>query len=309
MLDVRQAEVAKGQSEVALLEARQTVTVEKLRLFQLLGVPAPDDPSFVTLPDTFPIIEPQWELASLLGEADVENPDLNSLRARESAARASERAAKSSWLPTLSFSAGWSGFTQEFTNSDFPVNQAEQGALAAVQQCQFADQYWLNPGLSPPVDCTSFALTPDRAQDIRERNEVFPFDFTGQPFRATLGISLPIFTQFSRQLQIAEASVLTDDAREAVRARELLVRTEVSQAYYSLLTAYETIGIQENNRTAAGEQLRLATERYRVGSGTFFELLDAQVAAQRAEADYINAIYAYHRAIATLEAAVGRPLR
>ena len=53
----------------------------------------------------------------------------------------------------------------------------------------------------------------------------------------------------------------------------------------------------------------LNAERYRVGSGTFFELLDAQVAAQRAEADYINAIYAYHRAIATLENAVGRPLR
>ena len=57
------------------------------------------------------------------------------------------------------------------------------------------------------------------------------------------------------------------------------------------------------------EQLRLATERYRVGSGTFFELLDAQLAALRAEADYINAVYAYHQAIATLEAAVGRPLR
>jgi outer membrane protein TolC len=46
-----------------------------------------------------------------------------------------------------------------------------------------------------------------------------------------------------------------------------------------------------------------------VGSGTFFELLDAQLAAQRADADYINAVYAYHRSVASLEAAVGRPLR
>jgi outer membrane protein TolC len=38
-------------------------------------------------------------------------------------------------------------------------------------------------------------------------------------------------------------------------------------------------------------------------------LLDAQLAAQTAEADYINAIYAYHQSIATLEDAVGRPLR
>jgi outer membrane protein TolC len=83
----------------------------------------------------------------------------------------------------------------------------------------------------------------------------------------------------------------------------------VSQAYYALQTAYETITIQEQNRVAADEGLRLASERYRVGSGTFFELLDAQLAAEQADRDYINAVYGYHRAISTLEAAVGRPLR
>ena len=83
----------------------------------------------------------------------------------------------------------------------------------------------------------------------------------------------------------------------------------MSQAYYGLQAAYETIGIQRQNQTAAGEALRLARERYRIGSGTFFELLDAQLAAQQAERDYINAVYGYHRAISMLEAAVGRPLR
>ncbi len=308
MLDVRQAEVARGQSEVALLQARQAVIIEKLRLFAFIGVPAPDDPSYVTLTDTFPVVSPTWELATLLAEAQVENPDLAALRAQASAARASERATKSTWLPTLSFSAGWSGFTQQFTNDQFLVDQARLGAQDAILQCEFANRDWLNAGATP-LDCTQFQLTPEEEADIRASNRVFPFDFTGQPFRASMTVSLPIFTQFGRPLQIAEASALADDAREAVRARELAVRTEVSQAYYGLQTAYETIGIQENNRVAAREQLRLATERYRVGSGTFFELLDAQVAAQGAEADYINAIYAYHQAIATLEAAVGRPLR
>jgi outer membrane protein len=77
----------------------------------------------------------------------------------------------------------------------------------------------------------------------------------------------------------------------------------------TLETAFQTIAIQDTNRTAAREQLQLATERYRVGSGTFFELLDAQVAGLRAETDYINAVYDYHKAVAALEAAVGKPLR
>jgi outer membrane protein len=316
ILDVRQAEVAKGRSDVALLQAQQSVKVEKLRLFQLMGVPAPEDPSVVVLPDTFPVLEPEWELGDLLAEAERENPSLIARRAQASAARAGERAAKSTWLPSLFFSAGWSGFTQQFTNTDpliqSAVTSAQLDADAAFQQCQFANNNWLNAGVTP-TDCSLFTLTPAQEQAIRDgitqQNAVFPFDFTSQPFSASMTISLPIFTQFSRLLEIAEASAATDDAREAVRARELQVRTDVSQAYYVLQAAYETIEIQERNRTAAEEQLRLATERYRVGSGTFFELLDAQVAAQSAEADYIAAIYAYHQAIATLEDAVGRPLR
>jgi outer membrane protein len=315
LLDVRQAEVAKGQSEVALLQARQLVIVNKLRLYQSMGIPAPD-PSTIVLADTFPVTEPLWDLEGLLAEADQANPDLIFLRANSSAARAGERAAKSEWLPSLSFSAGWSGFTQQFTDAEIAATNAVAGARssadAAVLQCDFSNDNWLNAG-STPLDCSQFALTPAMEDEIRQQalaqNSVFPWDFTSQPFSASVGISLPIFTQFSRPLRIAEASAATDDANEAVRARELQVRTDVSQAYYALQAAYEAIGIQENNQEAAGEQLRLARERYRVGSGTFFELLDAQLAAQTAEADYINAIYAYHRSIATLEDAVGRPLR
>jgi outer membrane protein TolC len=122
-------------------------------------------------------------------------------------------------------------------------------------------------------------------------------------------VSIPIFTQFNRPLRAAQAGAQSDDAREAVRARALQVRTDVSQAYYGLQTAYRTISIQQTNRAAAQEQLRLATEQYRVGSATFLNVLDAQAASQQAEGDYIRAVYDYHRAIVTLETAVGRPLR
>jgi outer membrane protein len=164
-----------------------------------------------------------------------------------------------------------------------------------------------------PLDCSRFVFTAeDEAalrQDLRQQNDAFPFSFTSQPFGASMSVSLPIFTQFSRPLRNSQASAQADDAKEAVREWELLVRTAVTQAFYGMLAAYEGIGIQEQSRVAAREGLLLATERYRVGSGTFFELLDAQLSLQTAERDYINAVYAYHRSIATLEAAVGRPLR
>ncbi len=314
MLDVRQAEVARGQSEVGLLQARQAVIVEKLRLFEQIGVPGPEDPAAVVLTDSFPITPPAWELTALLGESEQQNPDLVALRARRSSSQANERAVRSEWLPSLNLDATWSGFTQEFTDADPLVQAAEVDAAASLAGCQQQNELHAaaNTGLGtslPIADCSRFVFGPAEAAAVRGQNDVFPFDFTTQPWRASVFISFPIFTQFSRPLRNAEASAAAADAREAVRQRELLVRRAVTEQYYALLTAHETIGIQESNRVAAGEQLRLATERYRVGSGTFFELLDAQLAAERAEADYINAVYAYHQAIATLEEAVGRPLR
>lgn len=320
VLDVRQAEVQKGRADVGLLQAQQSVTVEKLRLFQQMGVVAPDDPSVVTPSDTFPVVEPGWTLENLLTEADEQNPDLNSLKARETAAVWGERAAKSEWLPTFSFSAGWSAYQQHFTNLDPVISNAllsaQQSAAAEAQQCDYLNNNLLNPGGSPltcPSTTLSAADTVLITQQVRDRYPavgLFEFSrYTRQPFYARVGVSIPIFTQFSRPLRAAQAGAQADDAKEAVRARSLQVRTDVSQAYYVLQTAYKTIGIQQTNRAAAQEQLRLATEQYRVGSATFLNVLDAQTASQQAEGDYIKAVYDYHRAIVTLEATVGRPLR
>ena len=308
VLDVRQAEVARGRSEVALLRGQQSVTVEKLRLFQQIGVAAPEDPSVVTLSDTFPIVEPRWTLPELLSSADAQNPDLNSLRALETSAVWGERAAKSGFLPSFSASAGWSGFTQQFTDPTSLILSGQDRAQQSADQCVYTNAVLINPG-APQINCSLFTFTAADEQAIRDQNNVFPFNFRSQPFFARLTVSLPIFTQFDRSLQVSQAAAQADDAREAVRARGLQVRTDVSQGYYGLMTAHRTIQIQQSNRTAAGEQLRLATERYRVGSGTFYELLDAQLTAQQAEADYISAVYEYHRAVASLEAAVGRSLR
>ena len=308
MLEVRQAEVAQGQAEVGMLQARNGVTIEKLRLFQQLGVPAPDDPSVVVLSDSFPIIEPKWELPGLLADANGQNPDLTSLRAQESAARATERSAKSEYFPTLSFSAGWSGFTQQFTNPAFLIDSRRAEANANFQACTVQNQINAVAGVQQ-FNCGLYQFTSTQEQEIRNQNSTFPFSFTKQPFSARFTVSVPIFDQFRRPAQVSTAASQVDDARLQVRARELQVRTDVSQAYYVLQTAFRTVQLQQNNRVAGQEQLRLATERYRVGSGTFFELLDAQLVAQRAEGDYVRAVYDYHKSIAALEAAVGRPLR
>ena len=308
LIDVRQAQVARGQAAVALLRAQTLVSVEKLRLFEQMGVTPPTDIQAVQLTDTFAVQTPAWQMTDLLTMAESQNPALKALRAREGAAAWGVRAATSSYGPSLSVTAGWSGFTQQFTDVD-PIIASQQYAFGQQKTaCDEDNVIRSNNGL-PVRNCSLYVWGSQNEQTLRDQNSVFPFQFTRQPFQARLSISLPLFTNFSRTMRVSQARADHGDLEEAVRARGLAVQTEVSQAYLTLETAFQTIAIQDTNRTAAREQLQLATERYRVGSGTFFELLDAQVAGLRADNDYVNAIYDYHKALAALEAAVGRSLR
>ncbi|HKT61277.1 MAG TPA: TolC family protein [Gemmatimonadales bacterium] len=316
LLDVRQAEVAKGQSDVALLRAVQTENEAKLDLLRRMGVEPPVEVSQIALSDSFPVTAPTFQLDSLLKLADEQNPTIRSLHARTAAASLGVRSAKSEFLPTLQARAGWSGFTQQYTDDNFLVNQALGSAQSQAAGCQSDNEVRAAVGL-PTSDCfaqaglnsTGTALQDPIAQQIRNQNSVFPFHYTGQPFNASIRISLPIFTGFGRSLRLAQARAQEEDADESERARRLQVRSDVHARWLGLQTSYQAIAVQAANRDAARDQLRLAQDRYRLGAGTSLEVSDAQNAVQRAEGDYVNAVYDYHKAVAALEAAVGRPLR
>src|SRR5713101_2694878 len=195
LIDVRQAQVARGQAEVGLLRAQTLVNVEKLRLFEQMGVTPPVDVAAVQLTDSFSVQPPTWQLPDLMTMAEQQNPALKTLRAREGAAAWGVRAAKSSYGPTVSVSAGWSGFTQQFTNVD-PLIFSQQAAFAGqYTECQDNNTIRSNAGLAPN-DCSGFIWGASDEQALRSRNSVFPFQFTRQPFQARLTVTLPIFNNF-----------------------------------------------------------------------------------------------------------------
>jgi len=318
LLDVRQAEVTKGSSDVALLRAVQANYEAKLELLRRMGVEPPVSIDRIALSDSFPVTEPQFQLDTLLSLAEQHNPALRSLRARGHAADLDVRAAKTDFLPSLSLRAGWSGFTQQYTNENQLLGQSLAEAQAQAADCQYNNSVRsaLSLGGEVPNCYAAFGLVDGGAalldpvsNQIRSQNSVFPFHYTGQPFSANLTLSLPIFTGFSRSLRLSQARAQQEDADEEVRARRLSVRTDVQARYLGLQTAYRAIAVQASSRDAARDQLRLAQDRYRLGAGTALEVSDAQTAVQQAEGDYITSVYDYHKAVAALEAAVGRSLR
>ncbi|MES2303981.1 MAG: TolC family protein [Gemmatimonadota bacterium] len=324
ILDVRQAEVTKTRADVQLLRAQQSETDAKIELFRLMGVPSGDDLEAVTLSEAFPLVETKFDLNELRAMAKEHNPGLRTLDAQADAARLGVKSAKSEFLPSLSLSTGLNGYTQQYTDVNALLANRLSGAQGSAANCQFQNgilSRLTSPHPAPNggiiADCNAYAgldatgasLDPTVTQAIRSGNSVFPFSFTRQPISVSASISVPIWDGFSRSTRVSQARAQEDDARESLRAQALSVDGQLQSRVLAVRTSWEAARIQDLNRTAAREQLRLAQEKYRIGNGSALEVSDAQNAVTQAEADYVSAVYDYHLAVVGLEAVVGRPLR
>jgi len=307
-LDVRRAEVQVGQAQVAVLRERNNIETEKLRLFQQLGV---EQPTSVNLTTELPVVEPKLNIQELLSNARRQNPALAAAKSRESAAGVGVQQARTSYLPTLSLNTSLSGYTSQATDIESSITQQRSGAARSLSSCLGTDSLRVRSGLpSIATSCASnFTFTEADAALMRRENAKYPFDFTRDPLTFSASLSIPIFNGFQREQRVQEAEATRNDARYNVRAQELRITADVNSGYKNLLTAYEAVQIQTQNSAAAREALALAQERFRVGANTFVDLVQARADFQRAESDRITAIYEFHRAYATLESAVGRPLR
>lgn len=305
-LEATQAEVALGRTQVDLLGAQNAALNEKLQLLRLMGVALDRD---ITLTSELEVFDPAWTVDELVDLAMQRHPRLRALRASRDAGEAGVRAARLTYLPSLSMSAGWSGFAREVSDQNALVASYREGASAQVTQCEAVNLIFerLNPPL-PPENCSRFAPDPSIEAELLDENDAFPFGYADQPFTARAQISLPIFQGFRRQAQIEEARVLADDARYALRAQELQLRADVIAAHRTLETAYRAVQIEERNRDLADQQLELSRERYRLGALSYIDLAESTTLKARAERAYLASVYAFHQALAALEAAVGRPL-
>jgi outer membrane protein len=309
-LDLRRAEVQRGRAEVQRVQTRNLYQAELLRLGRLMGTDLPDD---VALAADFALEEPRWDEDALVREAIENNPGLQAMRARTGAARGQVRAARSAYLPTMSFQMGLTGSVYSAGNIDPLVNQRLENLRGGYEGCLQQNQILAAVGL-PQENCAPFnpadpavqALVRDR---IAEDNPSFPFGFQRQPLSASLTFSLPLFDGLARERRVEEARVAATNAELRVRSDEQQLSADVRAAVLTLRTALQTAALQEQVAENAAEELRMAQERFRFGLAGSIEVTDAQANLSEAERAVIDAVYAYHKALAGLETLVGRPLR
>ncbi|HLM66431.1 MAG TPA: TolC family protein, partial [Longimicrobium sp.] len=270
-------------------------------------------PDGTRLSSTFELFEPRWTAEELVRQAVENNPGLLTARAGTVAAQTQVRAARSAYLPSLSFQVGMSGSVYSAGNID-PLVQQQLGSLAgAYSSCNENNTLRTAAGLSA-VNCAQFnpddpAVRSAIRQQVEAGNPSFPFGYERQPVQASMSISLPLFDGLNRERRIAEARVAESDARLAVTAAEQRLTADVRAGLLGMRTAYRAAALQREVAANAAEELRMARERFRLGAGTSLEVTDAQTRLAEAERAVIDSVYTYHKSLAALEALVGRSLR
>ncbi len=135
-----------------------------------------------------------------------------------------------------------------------------------------------------------------------------PFATDSRYASARLSLSIPVFTGFSTERNIAEAQVQLANAEEGVRQTRLEIERDVRSRLIDLRGAWDSYRLAERSSEIAEERLRLAREGYRLTTVTFADLQLAIEGAANERRTAINARYDFVAARIELEQVVGGPL-
>lgn len=121
-----------------------------------------------------------------------------------------------------------------------------------------------------------------------------------------VGLSWSVFDGGRRSASEARARAQASAVRAQLEELDRAIRLEVTQHALELRTAEARLAVAERSVVSAQESRRVAADRYREGVIPSSELLDAELAHERAALARTEALAALRLAAAALERAVGR---
>lgn len=135
-----------------------------------------------------------------------------------------------------------------------------------------------------------------------------PFSTDSRYASAQLRMSIPVFTGFSAERDIADAEVQLANAEEQMRQTRMEIERDVRSGLINLRGAWDSYRLAERSSEIAEERLRLAREEYRLTTVTFSDLQLAIEGAAIERRTAINARYDFIAARIALDRVVGGPL-
>ena len=118
-------------------------------------------------------------------------------------------------------------------------------------------------------------------------------------------VSVPLFTGFLIQNQVAEATAQQREAQAVYLNAAQNVRLQVKDSYLDVVTLLEQIKVAQEQVKIAREALSLASQRYKLGLSSIVEVTQSEVAITAAETRLAETQYNTKIAEARLRYAVG----
>jgi cobalt-zinc-cadmium efflux system outer membrane protein len=204
----------------------------------------------------------------------------------------------------------WGGSTPAFTSAE--------GTLDTLSTIPPAERLLALIAQNPEVARWATEMVQRQAAIEREEAQRIPDPTLRGGFRhlsetgdnaLVMGLSVP-FPVFNRnQGRVLEARYRLAKAGEERRAAEAQVRTALAEAYGALSRAFvEATRLRNEVLPGAQRAFEAINEGYRQGKFGLLDVLDAQRTLFEARGRYLEALAAYHQAVAEVERLIGERL-
>jgi len=160
---------------------------------------------------------------------------------------------------------------------------------------------------------TELALHLVKAQNSPTFSLVGNYEYTtssgddwNKNWNVNLVLSFTLFDSGRMKASIKQAESQLRQTEIAIKQLKDAICLEVKKAFWDMQAAKEALFAQRKNVEQAEEALRIAEGRYKSGTITQVEVLDANLALNKARLNYVRALYDYNLAKAALIKAMGR---
>ena len=121
-----------------------------------------------------------------------------------------------------------------------------------------------------------------------------------------LNLSVNLFNGYQTTAKVEQATIDYEKSRTQVAQLDNALRLQLQSVLRKLNYARLRIASSQQTIAQAERGYQIATVAYRAGTGTQYQINDADLARSQSQLNQINAIYDYRVALAELEALIGR---
>ncbi|OIO99683.1 MAG: hypothetical protein AUJ98_10485 [Bacteroidetes bacterium CG2_30_33_31] len=283
------AQLASEETQKILAE--NDLSMAYIKLKQILDIPA--DTAFEIQIPSLDLTQGDNKLMSpevIYNYAVQSRPEIMSAQIRYERSLRDLSIARSSFYPSISFSAG--------------LGTGYSGANIILDG---------NPsfnGFFPSGDITSAGdtvLSP--SFDYRTKTKAFSDQITeNKNYSVGVYLTMPIFNNFQTRNQIVKSKIAIQQADLQLEKTKKDVRQTIEQAYADARSAFKSYQAAMSNVNALEESFNYAKQKFDAGMINSYQFNDSKIKLDNAKNDLLNSKYNYVFRIKVLDFYFGKPL-